>query len=80
MLDLLVHSDCGGQYGANAYCALLDQHGCLCSQSRRDECLDSAQVENLWSRLKTEALGLRGWPVFRDLSDVQQSVAAYFDY
>ena len=43
---LLVHSDRGGQYGANAYRALLDQHGCLRSQSRRAECLDNAQAEN----------------------------------
>ena len=77
---LLVHSDRGGQYCANAYRALLDQHGCLRSQSRRDECLDNAQAESLWSRLKTEELGPREWPVFRDLSDAQQSVATYFDY
>lgn len=77
---LVVHSDRGGQYCANAYRALLDQHGCLRSQSRRDECLDNAQAESLWSRLKTEELGPREWPVFRDLTDAQQSVATYFDY
>ncbi len=77
---LVVHSDRGGQYCANAYRALLDQHGCLRSQSRRDECLDNAQAESLWSRLKTEELGPREWPVFRDLADAQQSVATYFDY
>ncbi len=79
-LGLLVHSDRGGQYCANAYRALLDQHGCLRSQSRRDECLDNAQAESLWSRLKTEELGPREWPVFRDLADAQHSVATYFDY
>lgn len=77
---LLVHSDRGGQYCANAYRALLGQHQCLRSQSRRDECLDNAQAESLWSRLKTEELGPREWPVFRDLSDAQHSVATYFDY
>ena len=77
---LLVHSDRGGQYCANAYRALLDQHGCRRSQSRRDECLDNAQAESLWSRLKTEELGPREWPVFRDLADAQHSVATYFDY
>ncbi len=80
MPGLVVHSDRGGQYCANAYRALLDQHGCLRSQSRRDECLDNAQAESLWSRLKTEELGPREWPVFRDLADAQQSVATYFDY
>ena len=77
---LVVHSDRGGQYCANTYRALLDQYGCLRSQSRRDECLDKAQAESLWARLKTEELGPREWPVFRDLSDAQHSVATYFDY
>ena len=34
----------------------------------------------LWSRLKTEVLELREWPVFADLADAQASVADYFDY
>ena len=34
----------------------------------------------LWSRLKTEELGPREWPVFRDLADARHSVATYFDY
>ncbi|MDO7888206.1 integrase core domain-containing protein, partial [Hymenobacter cheonanensis] len=65
---------------ANAFRALLDQYGCRRSQSRRDEYLANAQAESLWSRLKTEELGPREWPVFRDLVDAQQSVATYFDY
>ncbi|WP_139920978.1 IS3 family transposase [Hymenobacter sp. DG01] len=77
---LVVHSDRGGQYCANTYRALLDQYGCQRSQSRRAECLDNAQAESLWSRLKTEELGPREWPVFRDLADAQHSVATYFDY
>lgn len=40
---LVVHSDRGGQYCANTYRVLLDQHGGLRSQSRRDECLKNAQ-------------------------------------
>lgn len=76
---LVVHSDRGGQYCGNAYRALLAEHGCLRSQSRRAECLDTAQAESLWSRLKTEELEAREWPVFRDLADAQQSVATYFD-
>lgn len=77
---LVVHSDRGGQYCGNAYRALLTQHGCRRSQSRRAECYDNAQAESLWSRLKTEELEAREWPVFRDLADAQQSVATYFDY
>ena len=83
--DLLVHSDRGGQYCANAYRALLHRHGAVRSQSRRGECYDNAlpgttQAESLWSRLKTEVLELREWPVFADLADAQASIADYFDY
>ncbi len=77
---LLVHSDRGGQYCGNAYRALLRDHEALRSQSRRGDCYDNAQAESLWSRLKTEVLELREWPVFADLADAQQSVADYFDY
>ena len=34
----------------------------------------------LWSRLKTEVLELREWPVFADLADAQARIADYFDY
>ena len=33
----------------------------------------------LWSRLKTEELEARDWPIFADLADAQASVADYFD-
>jgi len=46
----------------------------LASESR------SAQAESRWSRLKTEVLKLREWPVFAVLADAQASVADYFDY
>ena len=50
------------------------------SHSRRGECYDNAQAESLWSRLKTEELEARDWPVFADLADAQASVADYFDF
>ena len=77
---LLVHSDRSGQYCGNAYRKLLHDHEAVRSQSRRGECYDNAQAESLWSRLKTEVLELREWPVFADLADAQTSVADYFDY
>ena len=36
--ELIVHSDRGGQYGGNAYRALLHRHEAVRSQSRRGEC------------------------------------------
>jgi len=82
---LIVHSDRGGQYVGNAYKALLHGANAQLSHSRRGECYDNAlpgttQAESLWSRLKTEVLEARDWPVFSDLADAQVSVAAYFDY
>lgn len=77
---LIVHSDRGGQYVGNAYKTLLRDAKAHLSHSRRGECYDNAQAESLWSRLKTELLELREWPVFLDLADAQASVATYFDY
>lgn len=77
---LVVHADRGGQYCATSYRALLAEHSCRWSQSRRGECYDNAQAESLWSRLKTEVLEVRERPVFADLTDAQTSIAAYFDY
>ena len=85
--ELVVHSDRGGQYCGKAHRQLLHDHcfGAVRSQSRRGECYDNAlpgttQAESLWSRLETEVLELREWPVFADLADAQASVATYFDY
>jgi len=68
--SLLVHSDRGGQYCGNAYRQLLHGHQALRSQSRRGECYDNAlpgttQAGSLWSRLETEELERREWPVLR---------------
>ena len=78
--NLIVHSGRGGQYCGNAYQQLLHDHEAVRSQSGRGECYDNAQAESLWSRLKTEVLELREWPVFTDLADAQTSIADYFDY
>ena len=79
--SLVVHPDRGGgQYCGNVSRTLHHQHQALRSQSRRGECYDNAQTESLWSRLKTEELERRKWPVFDNLADAQASVADYFDY
>ena len=62
------------------YKALLREAKAQLSHSRRGECYDNAQAESRWSRLKTEELEARDWFVFADLTDVQGSVAEYFDY
>jgi putative transposase len=77
---LIVHSDRGGQYVGNVYKTLLRDAKAQLSHSRRGDCYDNAQVESLRSRLKTELLELRDWPVFMDLANEQASVADYFEY
>lgn len=77
---LIVHSDRGGQYIGSTYKKLLQAAGAQWSQSRKAECLDNAQAESLWSRLKTEELEARPQPCFADLADARASVATYFDY
>ncbi|AWM35203.1 IS3 family transposase [Hymenobacter nivis] len=77
---LVVHSDRGGQYVGNSYETLLREAKAQLSHSRVGDCDDNAQAESLWSRLKTELLELRDWPVFTDLADAQASVADYVDY
>ena len=47
----------------HAYKALLRNAQARLSHSRRGECYDNAQAESLWSRLKTEELEARDWPV-----------------
>ena len=69
----------------NAYKVLLRDAQVQLSHSRRGECYDNAlpgttQAESLWSRLKTEELEARDWPVLADLADAQASIADYFDY
>ena len=61
------------------YRKLLHDYQAVRSQSR-GECLDSAQAESFWSRLKTEVLELRERPVFTDLVYAQTSAANYFYY
>lgn len=51
---LLVHSDRGSQYASGAYQALLQQHGFVCSMSRKANCWDNAPAESFFHTLKTE--------------------------
>ena len=48
------HSDRGSQYAAHEYRRLLDEHGMVCSMSRKGNCWDNAPMENFFGSLKTE--------------------------
>ena len=75
-----MHSDRGGQHCGNAYQTLLHRHEAVRSQSRYNGCHDNAQAGSHWSRLNTEELERREWPVFADLADAQASAAGYLNY
>lgn len=51
---VIVHSDQGSTYASGEYQRLLNQHGLLCSMSRKGECLDNAVAESFFGTLKTE--------------------------
>ena len=52
----IVHSDGGGQYGANQIRALIKQQGFRQSMTRKDNHYDNAFAESLFSRFKAEIL------------------------
>jgi putative transposase len=51
---LLHHSDRGSQYAGQAYQALLKQHHCQVSMSRKGNCWDNAPMESFFATLKNE--------------------------
>lgn len=71
---LLVHSDGGKQYQAQAFRTLLKHHGCRQSMTRVDNHYDNAFIESLFSRLKAELLGPKPF------ENYQQAHEAIFEY
>jgi putative transposase len=51
---LIHHSDRGSQYASWEYQKMLDEHGILCSMSRKGNCYDNAVKESFFHTLKTE--------------------------
>ena len=56
---LLIHSDRGSQYASGEYQALLQQHGLICSMSRKGNCWDNAVTERFFLNLKMERVWQR---------------------
>ena len=53
---LLHHSDRGSQYASKAYRKMLENHGLVCSMSRKGDCWDNAPMESFFKTLKTECV------------------------
>lgn len=53
---VIVHSDRGSQYCSGDYQRLLNEHGLICSMSKRGDCYDNAAMESWNHSLKVEAI------------------------
>lgn len=58
---LIHHSDRGSQYASGDYRKALDQHGIICSMSRKGDCWDNAVMESFYRSLKTELVCQRSY-------------------
>ena len=56
---LIAHSDRGSQYASELYQDLLDEHGFVCSMSRKGNCWDNAVAERFFLNLKMERVWQR---------------------
>lgn len=53
---VIVHSDRGSQYCSAEYQALLNEHGLICSMSKRGDCYDNAAMESWNHSYKVETI------------------------
>ena len=71
---VIVHSDRGSQYCSHEHRQLLNEHGLICSMSKKGDCFDNAAMESWNHSLKVEAIhGER----FKTRDEAKQQV---FDY
>lgn len=73
---VLVHSDQGSQYTAEAYRNKLKSHGMICSMSRKGECHDNAVMESFFHTLKDELVRERQYTT---KTDARQSIFKYIE-
>jgi putative transposase len=71
---LLHHSDQGCTYASEDYRARLEQHGIVCSMSRRGNCYDNAVIESWFSTVKSEE-GER----FESYAHAKEALFAYIE-
>jgi transposase InsO family protein len=70
---LIMHSDRGSQYASFEYQALLQQHGMVCSMSRKGNCWDNAVMERFFLNLKMERVWRQDyanhWEAEKDITE-----------
>lgn len=64
--EVLIHSDQGSQYGAEAWTRFCDDHGLVVSMSRRGNCHDNAAMESFNGTLKKERVRGRVYPTRKE--------------
>jgi putative transposase len=73
----LHHSDRGAQYTSARFQAALQQHGVVCSMSRRGNCYDNAVIESFFRTVKVETGDRRIWPSRAEAID---ALTSYLDF
>jgi putative transposase len=73
---VLVHSDQGSQYTAQAYRDWLSRHDMICSMSRKGDCFDNAVAESFFRTLKEELVKERR---FKTRQEAKQAIFEYIE-
>ena len=77
---LILHSDRGSQYASHAYQALLNQHGIICSMSRKGNCWDNAVMERFFLNLKMERVWQRDYANQLEASqDITDCIVGFYN-
>ncbi|MGI6492044.1 MAG: IS3 family transposase [Pelotomaculum sp.] len=77
---LICHSDRGSQYCSHAYQSLLQEHGFICSMSRKGECQDNACAETFFHSMKVE--WIYGEPLksrYRMKKEVREYIEVFYN-
>lgn len=73
-VELVVHSDAGGQYVSDDYTQVIDDHGVLASIGTVGDCYDNALAESFVDSFKTELIRDRVW---RTKSQLELAIVEY---
>lgn len=77
---LILHSDRGSQYASHEYQQLLQQHGLVCSMSRKGNCWDNAVMERFFLNLKMERVWQRDYAnQLEAAKDVTEYIVGFYN-
>jgi putative transposase len=77
---LLHHSDRGSQYACSDYQDMLDEHGILCSMSRKGDVWDNAVSESFFKTLKVERVNDRDyWTREEAKTDISAYIERFYN-